>query len=148
MDSYDCVSFLDESGYLCLETDLPAVELCVQHVGGAKAERVYAAVRYANSTYEFRVHRWLQALCKVRVYNFGIDSRALAGLHEGFLVREVVFREGDEKAVGFVYAVSGYAPEDHIFLNAFAGAFSVINGIAGTAVEKTVVAAGGSGCNV
>ena len=51
VDAYNCVSFLYESCYLCLETHLPAVELCVQHVGCAKAERVYAAVRYANRPY-------------------------------------------------------------------------------------------------
>jgi hypothetical protein len=42
----------------------------------------------------------------------------------------------------------GYVPKYTVFLYAFCGRFRIGNGITGSAVQQSVVAAGGSGCKV
>ncbi len=105
MDALDGILFLDEPRHLRVQAHLASVQFGVQHVGGAQAEGVHAGVRNADGADNLRIHRRFQAAGQVRVYDFGRYARSAAGLHEGGLIAQVVFRQGDEQAVGRVYAV-------------------------------------------
>ena len=144
-NSFDGIAFAEDAGHFRLQAHLASVQFGVQHIGGAQAEGVYAAVRHAHSANDVRVYGRLQAAGQVGVYDIGPDSGVAAGLDEGFLVVEVVFREGDKEAVGLVYAVGGYPSENHIFADALLGRFRVAYGITGAGMQEAVVAAGGAG---
>ncbi len=131
-----------------MQTHLPAVEFGIQHVGGAQAERVYAAVGNLHGTNQVRVHAGLQAFGQLRIDDFRSDARFFTGVHEGLLIAQVVFREGDEQAVGFVYAVGGNLAQNHVLADAFLRTFCVVHGVSGPGVEQAVVTARSSGSNV
>jgi hypothetical protein len=128
-----------------LQAHLASVQFGVQHVGGAKAEGVHAAVRYADGANDIRVYGRLQTAGQVGVDDIGPDSCVAASLDKGFLVIQVIFREGDKEAVGLVYTVGSYPTKDHILADAFFGRFGVAYGIAGAGMQQAVVTAGGAG---
>ena len=148
MHALDGVSLLDETRHLRVQAHLAATQFSVQHVGRTQAERVYAAVRHLDGANEVRVHGRLHAPGQFGVDDFCADACTAAGIHKGLLVSEVIFRKGDEKAVGLVNAMGGNAAENHVLFNTLLRAFGVVDGIACTGMEKTMVTARGPGSNV
>ena len=142
------IALADESRDFRMEPDLAAVQFGVQHVGRAQAERVDAAVRDADGADQVGVDRGFEAPGQVRVDDLSADARLAAGVNEGLLVSEVVFREGDEQAVRLFDAVRGDLPQDHVLLDALGGGFRVVHGIARTGMQQAVVAARGAGGDV
>ena len=131
-----------------MEADLPAVELGIQHVGGAEPERVHAAVRYLDGADELRIDGGLHAPGQFGVDDFGIDACALAGFDEGFLISQVIFRQGDEQAFRFFYTVGGDLSQDPVLADALLGRFRVVYGVARSGMQQAVVAAAGPGGDV
>ena len=146
--AFDGVAFADEAGNFGVEPYLAAMNLCIEHVGGAEAEGVHAAVRHPHGTYQAGIYGGFKALGFFGVDDIGPDSGLAAGLYEGGLVGEVVFREGYEKTVGLIYAVGGYTPQYHVFAYAFLCAFCIVYGVAGAGMQQAVVPSGCAGRDV
>ena len=144
----DGVALLDEARHLRVQAHLAAAQFGVQHIGRTQAEGVYAAVRHLDGADEVRVHGRLHAAGQFGVDDFCADARTAAGIHEGLLVSEVVFRQGNEQAVGLVDAMGCNAAENHVLFNAFLCAFGVVDRIACTGVQQAMVTARGAGSNV
>ena len=146
----DGVSFAlaDEPGDLRVQAHLAAVQFGVQHVGGAQAERVHTAVRHLHGSNQVRIYAGLQAFGQFRVYDFRAYPRLPAGVHKGLLVAQVILRQGDEQAVGLVYAVGGNPAQNHVLADAFLRAFCIVYSVARAGVQQAVVAARGPGGNV
>ena len=142
------VTLLDESGDGGMEPHLSAVEFGVQHICGAQAERVHAAVGHPHRAGDVGIDRRLQPFGQVGVDDFCADAGFAAGFHKRLLISEVVFWQGDEQAVGLVYAVRGDAAQDHVLLDALFCRFGVVHRITGTGVQQAVIAAGGAGGDV
>ena len=148
MDARDGIAFPDESRDFGMEPDLAAVEFGIQHIGCAQTEGVYAAVRHADGPDQVGIHGRFDPAGHIGIDDFGTDAGSLAGFHESLLVGQVIFRQGDEKAVRLVDAVGGYPPQDLVFLDAFFRGFGIVYGVAGARVQQAVVAAGGAGGDV
>ena len=142
------VTVADEARDFGMEADLSAVKLGVQHIGRAQAERVDTAVRHPDGADQVGIDRRFEPPGQVGIDDFGIDAGLAAGFHEGFLVGQVVFREGDEEAVGLVDAVGCDAAEDAVLADALFGRFGIVHGIARTGVQEAVVPARGAGGDV
>ena len=130
MDAPDRVAFPDEPGDFRMQPDLAAVKLGIQHIGRTKAERVHAAVRHADGADQVRIDRRLQPPGQVRIDDFSADARLPAGVHEGLLVTQVIFRQGDEQAVGLFDAVRRDPAQDPVLFDTFFGGFRIVHGIA------------------
>ena len=148
MHALDGVALSDEAGDFCVQTHLPAVEFGIQHVGGAQAERIYAAVGNLHGANQVRIHAGLQAFGQLRIDNLRSNSRFLAGVYERLLIAQVILRQGDEQAVGFVYAVGGNPAQNHVLADAFLRTLCVVHGVPRSGVEQAVVASRCSGSNV
>ena len=144
----DGVSLTDETGDLGVQAHLSAAEFRVQHIGCTQPERVHAGVGNTDGTDQFLVHAGFPSAGQVRVNDFGVDAGAKTAFHESFLVREVVFRQGDEQSARIVNAVRGDAFEDFVLLDTLPGRFFIAYGVTGTRVEQAVVSARGTGGNV
>ena len=148
MHALDGAALSDEAGDFCVQTHLSAMQFGVQHIGRAQAERIHAAVGNLHGTNQVRVHAGLQAFGQLRIDDFRSDARFFTGVHEGLLIAQVVFREGDEQAVGFVYAVGGNPAQNPVLADAFLRTFCVVHGVPRSGVEQAVVAPRCSGSNV
>ena len=153
LHSPDRAAFDDEVLEDGVDQDVRTVELGVQHVGEAEPERVHGTVRHDHRPYEGRVHGRLHPFGIFRVYSVGVDPGLQTGFYESLLIVQAetgvhILRKRDEQALRVFHAGGRYLAENHILLNAFLGGFGILHGIAGTAVEQAVVAAGRAGRNV
>ena len=143
-DPLDRILLDDEAGDFGIQQNLGSVQLGVQDVGRAEAERVYAAVGHPDGSDEVGIDRGFQGQGFLGIDDVGPDAGGPARFHELGLVGEVVFGQGDEESVRFVHAVAGDAAQDHVLFNAFGGGFAVGDGVPGAAVQQAVVASCGS----
>ena len=130
--------------HLAVSEDAGAMFLCIQDVCGGQAEGIDGAIRHMNGAYHRRVGVGFEAQRLAGIQLPGLDPRQGAGLHEGALEVDVIFRQGDEEAAGRFHAVAGDPLEDAVLLNAFAGGLRIRHRVASPRMEQAVVAPGGA----
>ncbi|MNO76540.1 hypothetical protein D3C76_676140 [compost metagenome] len=130
--------------HLAVGEDAGAVFLGVQDVGGGQAEGIDGAIRNMDGTYHRRVGVGFEPQRLAGIQLAGVDTGLGAGLHEGALEIDVIFRQGEEEAAGRLHAVAGDPLEDAVLLNALAGGLRIRHRVAGPRMEQAVVAPGGA----
>ena len=98
LHSPDGIAVLDELRDFGVHQDLGSVELGVQHVGSAEAERVDRPVGHLDGAYERRIDRRFHTDGLLRVDHLGLDAGCQARFHENSLVVQVVLRQRYEKS--------------------------------------------------
>ena len=91
------LSWVQQPQHLAVGEDAGAVLLGIQHVGGSQTEGVDRAVRHLNGADQRRVDVGFKAQRLGGIQLAGVDARQGAGVHEGILKMDVIFRQGDEE---------------------------------------------------
>ena len=147
-DADDAVLLAQEFAYFGVGADFGSVGLGVENVRRGETERIDGTVRHAHGSDERRVDRRLEPPCLGRVDDVGPDAGLAAGLNKNGLIHQPVFGQRDEQSVGLLHAVCRYLAQNHVFPDTLHGRFVVRHGIAGSAVQQSVVASGRSGRDV
>ena len=106
----------------------------VQH----QTETVHAGIGHAEDAADVRGKIRFQAQSLGHVQLTRINARFAAGFGPGFHIGRIVTGRQREKSFGFLHALPADAPDDHVFFNAFARGFIVVDRIAAPAVKQTV----------
>jgi hypothetical protein len=144
LDPLDPVARDDEVGDLVIGQNVGAVAPGVDNVGRCQAEGVDGAVGNCDSPDQVGIDARLDATRLLRVDGAGVDAGRTAALDEFLLIIEVIFGQGYEKASGVFDTVTRYATQYHVLLDTFTGALLIGDGITRSAVEQSVVSAGGA----
>ena len=141
-------AFTDQSFYFAISKNLCAVFFGIQHIGSGQTKRIHGAVRDDNGADQLRIDGRFKTFGKLGINGNRFDIGRGAGLNEGFLIIQIIFRQRNKQTFAVFNTMAGNSLEDHIFLNTFFRRFLIVYRISRTAVQKPVITSGCAGGNI
>ena len=142
LDTDDTVLLPDEAHHLVVNQGNRSMRPGIEHIGDGQPERINRAIGHHHCTRQGRIDGRFHPDRLFRVNGVCIDTSVLATFDEGALIGQVIFRQRDEKPGGILHAMAGDLLQDLVLFDALSGRLIVVDGVACTAVEQSVVAPG------
>ena len=124
----------DESNDLVESQNFSPVQLCVDHIGNGKPERIDRTVGNSHRTDELGICGRLKPQGLFWVNGLSPYSCLGAGFDKSRLKRQIVFRQSNKKTIGLIDTMARNFAQGHILPDTLVCAFLIGNCIAGTAV--------------
>ena len=140
----DCAVVLMDGRDLVIGQHPAAVTLGGHGVVQYQAKAVHTGIRHTEDAPDVGREIGLQTQGFGHVQLLRVDARLVAGLGPGSHVGRIVTGRQCEKAFGFLHTLSADTPHNHVFFNALARGFVVIDSITTPAVEQAVKTGAGA----